>query len=175
MCGQETKSQSHELESDNIRQVGVGHGGRISSSLHQSTSPGALAKPSYILHRAKLIAADRGERSIREGCYHQSDEPSSSCKFLFLVPKKGGQMRPVIIHKKLNEWVKPQYFKMEGTGTLKELMRVNDWMVKVDFKDAYFTIPIHTDHQPFLRFRVGQQHYQFTCLPAIWPHGCSPK
>ena len=25
--------------------------------------------------------------------------------------------------------------------------------------------PIHTDHQPYLRFIVGQEHYQFTSLP----------
>ena len=74
-------------------------------------------------------------------------------------------MRPVINLKKLNEWVKPQHFKMEGIGTLKELLRVNDWMVKMDLKDAYFTVPIHVDHQPMLRFQVELEHYQFTCLP----------
>ena len=74
-------------------------------------------------------------------------------------------MRPVIKFKKLNKWVKPQHLTIEGMDTLKELLRVNNWMVKVDLKNAYFTIPIHTNHQPFLRFRVGQQHYQFTCLP----------
>jgi len=71
-------------------------------------------------------------------------------------------MRPVINLKRLNEWVIPQHFKMEGMGTL----RKDDWLVKVDLKDAYFiTVPIPQDHQPFLRFMVGQDHYQFTCLP----------
>ena len=36
-------------------------------------------------------------------------------------------MKQVVNLKRLNEWVKPQHFKMEGIGTLKELLRVNDW------------------------------------------------
>ena len=83
MCGQETKSLSHELEGDNVRQVGVRHSGRVSNPLHQPTSPRTLAKPSYVLRRAKLIAAERGEHSIREGCHHPGAEPSSSGEFLF--------------------------------------------------------------------------------------------
>ena len=74
--------------------------------------------------------------------------------------------------KKLNEWVIPQHFKMEGMGTLRELLRMDDWMVKVDLKDAYFTIPIHPNHQPYLRFTVGQKYYQFTCLP--FSLACAP-
>ena len=74
-------------------------------------------------------------------------------------------MRPVINLKRLNEWVEPQHFKMEGLGTLKELLRVKNWMVKVDLKNAYFTVPIHVAHQPMHRFQVGLEHYQFTCLP----------
>ena len=45
---------------------------------------------------------------------------------LFLVSKKGGKMRPVINLEKLNGWVEPQHFKIEGMGTLKKLLRVND-------------------------------------------------
>ena len=85
---------------------------------------------------------------------------------LFLVPKKGGQMRLVINLKRLNKWVEPQNFKMEGMGTLRV---VEGERLDGETKDAYFTIP---DHQPLLRFQVGPAHYQFTCLP--FSLSCAP-
>ena len=105
---------------------------------------------------------------LEKGAVIQVRNPQLQGSFystLFLVPKKGGQMRPVINLKNLNKWVTAQHFKMEGMGTLRQLLRVNDWMVKVDLKDAYFTVPIHPSHQSYLRFMVGQEHYQFTYLP----------
>jgi len=95
---------------------------------------------------------------------------------LFLVPKNGGQMRLVINLKRLNEWVEPQHFKMEGMGTLKELLRVNEWMVKVYRKDAYFTVPIHPDYQPLLS-RWAQLTISLLAYPLACPvhHGYLPK
>ena len=42
---------------------------------------------------------------------------------------------------------------------------MNNWMVKVDLKDTYFTVPMYPNHQLLLHFQVGLAHYQFTCLP----------
>ena len=77
MCGQETKSLSHELEGDNIRQVGVRHGGRISNSLHQSTSLGTLAKP----EQSSLLQKE--VNTLLEKSAITQVEPSSSREFLF--------------------------------------------------------------------------------------------
>ena len=74
-------------------------------------------------------------------------------------------MRPVINLKRLNEWVTPLHFKMEGISTLREMLKINNWMAKIDLKDTYFTILMRPTHQPFLRFMANQQHYQFICLP----------
>ncbi len=84
---------------------------------------------------------------------------------IFLVPKKDGRMRPVINLKALNYFVDVQHFKMEGMQNVKEMLKPNDWMTKVDLKDAYFTIPISQSHRQYLRFSVDGQNYQFTCLP----------
>ena len=67
--------------------------------------------------------------------------------------------------KGLNQFVRTQHFKMEGIHTLKETVRPNDWMVKVDLKDGFFTVPIHNSHKQYLRFWFQGLNYQFNCLP----------
>ena len=165
--GREVVTLCNQLGGVNNRQMGNTGSERISNSFHQSASSGALAKPSYVLSRAKPANTRGSEYTVRKGVVVRICNPQPQESFystLFLVPKKRDQMRSVINLKKLNEWVTPQHFKMEGMGTLKELLRTNNWMVKVDLKDAYFTIPVHPSHHPYLRFMVGQEHYQFTCL-----------
>ena len=61
---------------------------------------------------------------------------------MFLVPKKGGGQRPVINLKLLNRFVKSEHFKMEGLNTVKALLQKNNWMAKIDLKDAFFMIPM---------------------------------
>ena len=48
---------------------------------------------------------------------------------------------------------------------MKDLLRKGDYMVRIDLKDAYFAVPICTEHRKYLRFHWRGQTYEFTCLP----------
>lgn len=66
------------------------------------------------------------------------------CRFLpklFSSAQKNSQMRPVINLNCLNLWVRTKHFTMEGMAT-HHLLRPEDWMVKVNLKDVYFTVPV---------------------------------
>ena len=84
---------------------------------------------------------------------------------VFLVKQKDGGNRPVINLKELNSYVTYQHFKMEGLYLLKHLIQIGDWMIKIDLKDAYFTVPVSKQHQLLLRFMHRGLRYQFSCLP----------
>lgn len=40
-----------------------------------------------------------------------------------------------------------------------------DYMVSVDLKDAYFSVPILKLHKKYLRFLWGSRRLEFSCLP----------
>jgi len=61
---------------------------------------------------------------------------------MFIVPKKDGGQRPVINLKYLNKNVKLENFKMEGLHIIKALLRRDDFMAKMDLKDAFFKVSI---------------------------------
>ena len=54
---------------------------------------------------------------------------------------------------------------MEGIRVVKGLLRKNDWMVKLDLKDAYLSVPMSTPNRRLLRFEWHQQLWEFNCLP----------
>ena len=84
---------------------------------------------------------------------------------LFVVPKKDGGHRPIINLKKLNQFVKPQHFKMESINMLKDILKRGDYMTKVDLKDAYFMVPLRDKHRNLTRFTWKGSTFQFNCLP----------
>lgn len=49
---------------------------------------------------------------------------------------------------------------------LKDLLRPNEFLTKIDSKDAYLTVPVWVHHQKFLRFISRDTLWEFACLPS---------
>ena len=84
---------------------------------------------------------------------------------LFLVPKPNNKWRPILDLSKLNLFLKVEKFKMETPETIRTSLQQGEWVTSVDFKDAYFHIPIQAQSRKYLRFHVHGRTYQFKALP----------
>ena len=84
---------------------------------------------------------------------------------LFLVPKKTGDLCPIIDLSTLNRLMVAPHFKMETQGSVRSAIRSQEWTVSIDIRDAYLHVPMHQSVCKYLRFVVNKKVYQFTCLP----------
>ena len=84
---------------------------------------------------------------------------------LFLVPKPKNKWRPILDLSKLNLFLKAEKFKMETPETIRTSLQQEEWVTSIDFRDAYFHIPIQEQSRKYLRFHVQGQTYQFKALP----------
>jgi len=67
--------------------------------------------------------------------------------------------------KEFNKSVEHHHFKMNTLDTVTKMIKPGCYMASVDLKDAYYTVPIHKDHQKFLKFKFKGCLYKYTCLP----------
>ena len=83
----------------------------------------------------------------------------------FLVPKKTGDLRPILNLKPINGLIQSPTFKMETLQSVLRGVFPGDWIPSLDLKDAYFHVPIHPDHRKFLRFCIQDKCFQYKVLP----------
>ena len=73
---------------------------------------------------------------------------------VFLVPKPNNKWRPILDLSSFNLFLKAEKFKMETPETIRTSLQAGEWVTSIDFKDAYFHIPIHNQSRKYLRFHV---------------------
>ena len=107
------------------------------------------------------------DKMILQGGIHPvtSNTEGRFVSSVFLVNKTDCSRHPVINLKNLNSFVDVQHFKIEGIHMLRDLLRKGDFMVKLDLKDAYFTVPVWIGHQKYFRFLWKETLWEFACLP----------
>ena len=84
---------------------------------------------------------------------------------IFCRPKKSGAVRIILNLKEFNKSVDKKHFKMQTLTSAIQLMQKGAFMASIDFKDAYYSIPIAEEDQKFLRFWWNGVKYQYGCLP----------
>ena len=72
-------------------------------------------------------------------------------KVIHLAESQGGnitkEQREGTAHSQLEEsFLEYEHFKMEDIRSIKDLLSRNDFMCKLDLRDAYLTVPIHLSH-----------------------------
>ena len=114
--------------------------------------------------KSQVLSQEVENLAAKEAIQLVADDSEGYTSPIFLVPMSDGSWRPVINLKSLNRYV-ITHFKMESIRTVKGLMQRGDWLVKLDLKDAYLTVPIHSSHQKYLRFQWQGQTWEFKVLP----------
>ncbi len=125
---------------------------KISSILETSMA----ARNAPVLHEeiAVLLAKDAIEpvppAEMRQGFYSP----------YFIVPKKGGGLRPILDLRLLNRALHRLPFKMLTHRRMIKCIQPRDWFTAIDLKDAYFHVSILSRHRSFLRFAFEGRAWQ---------------
>ena len=84
---------------------------------------------------------------------------------IFVILKPDGKVRLILNLKKLNTYVEKLHFKIEDWRAVCNSLRSNDYMCKVDLKDAYLSIPVSEYTSRFFCFKFGEKYYAYQALP----------
>jgi hypothetical protein len=87
------------------------------------------------------------------------------CNWYRLVPKANGDMRLVVDMREVNRFMVQKHFKMEGTPTLQDLIRKNNFAISFNFKEAYNHVPVHPTFQNLLVIQFMGTTYTYRGMP----------
>ena len=103
------------------------------------------------------------ELHIIEQC---EDTAGSFYSTLFPRYKRDGTVRVIFNLKTFNSlYIEHIHFKMDTLRDALLLVTPTCYFASIDFKHAYFSVPIAEHYRHMFRFRWHDQTYQFTCLP----------
>ena len=117
-----------------------------------------LTRTSRTSHHIQLLLDKRAIEEI----------PRSTPGFysrIFLAPKKSGDWRPVIDLSALNMFLRSPHFRMETPTSIMRSLQPGHWATSLDFKDAFFHVPVAPAHRRYLSFRFGHRYFRFQSLP----------
>ena len=141
-----------------ILQTITGHKIKFWTAPVQYNFPGCIpfsTREAYIIDQEITNLCAKG---VITSCDREANDFIST---IFLRPKKDGGHRLILNLSKLNEFVEYHHFKMESLNDAIRKMTPNCWMCSIDLKDAYYSVPVHSTSQKYLKFRWKNTYYKF--------------
>lgn len=83
---------------------------------------------------------------------------------LFAVPKKTGDLRPVLNLKPLNQYIPRRPFKMETIQLVCKMIQPSDYLTSIDLRDAFLHVLIHSASRKYLQFHWKGDLFHFKTL-----------
>ncbi|XP_045538606.1 uncharacterized protein LOC123722104 [Papilio machaon] len=105
------------------------------------------------------------KKLVLEGVLEEARVTPSFISTIFLRPKSDGTSRPIFNLKRLNNFVHAGKFRLVNVQRVPDFIQENDWMAKIDLRQAYFHLPVAQAHRRFLRLIYANKLWQITCLP----------
>ena len=132
------------------------------------------AKTCKVSHGHKLLWQSPQEQlpvggitsAYSQKCYRTSKIPDISGIFQQTIfsPKTQQQVETYTRFEETESFPQDGEIQNGDTGNHQSLQQ-GEWVTSIDFKDAYFHIPIQEHSRKYLRFHVQGQTYQFRALP----------
>jgi hypothetical protein len=141
----------------------IGEGFRIPFHMPPPMTHSPLASP-YLSQAEKIAIEKEVLALLAKKAIEHATGPGFQSR-LFTIPKKTGDLRPVLNLRPLNTYVRPESFKMETVQTVCSTMLKNDYLTSIDLKDAFLHILISPAFRKYLQFEWKGNLYQFRTLP----------
>ena len=104
-------------------------------------------------------------RLANMGVIEKADDSAGYVSNIFTRPKKDGGFRMILDLSALNKNIVYYHFKMDTLETAINLITKNCLMTSIDLKDAYYSVPVASEHRKYLQFYWQDQIWQFQALP----------
>ena len=115
-----------------------------------------------VTNAEKQIISDEIQKEVIYPCMREESDFMSS---IFTREKRDGSYRMILNLKQVNKHIDYEHFKMDSLQSVLNIIRPNCWMASVDLKDAFYKVPIHPDHQKFLKFKWQEHGCAFRGIP----------
>ncbi|KAA6378865.1 MAG: putative reverse transcriptase [Streblomastix strix] len=137
-------------------------------------TPISLAKsPKEQAAMIQLIQEEVEEGTLQE--YQDADVYFYN--LIFVAMKSSGGYRKIMDCRTINNYAQPKHFKVEDNRTVKEILSVGDWGIKLDLKHAYSHAPVSEEASRWLGCRFQGRnfiqkgmYFGFATAPRVFTH-----